>query len=118
LIAHVGRPATRRDELDFNIIRLADHIPGLCAPRAARPAASQGPAIKFASPNVFQPCDFSHVGLHRTAGYILGVDPTEVPPHISFGDGSRPIPEPNVCIAVQSTTQCKHWNNPDGWREV
>ena len=24
---------------------------------------------------VFQPCDFRHVGLHRTAGYILGVDP-------------------------------------------
>src|SRR5208283_2427935 len=23
-----------------------------------------------------QPCDFRHVGLHRTAGYILGVDPT------------------------------------------
>ena len=26
--------------------------------------------------NVLQPCDFRHVGLHRTAGYILGVDPT------------------------------------------
>jgi autotransporter strand-loop-strand O-heptosyltransferase len=23
-----------------------------------------------------QPCDFRHVGLHRTAGYILGVNPT------------------------------------------
>jgi autotransporter strand-loop-strand O-heptosyltransferase len=68
--------------------------------------------------NIFQPCDFRHVGLHRTAGYILGVDPTEVPPHISFGDGGRPIPEPYVCIAVQSTTQCKYWNNPNGWREV
>ena len=32
--------------------------------------------------NVFQPCDFRHVGLHRTAGYILGVDPTEKPPRI------------------------------------
>ena len=29
---------------------------------------------------VFQPSDFRHVGLHRTAGYILGVDPTEVAP--------------------------------------
>jgi autotransporter strand-loop-strand O-heptosyltransferase len=29
---------------------------------------------------MFQPCDFRHVGLHRTAGYILGVDPTEMPP--------------------------------------
>jgi autotransporter strand-loop-strand O-heptosyltransferase len=26
--------------------------------------------------------------------------------------------EPYVCIAVQSTTQSKYWNNPDGWRVV
>jgi autotransporter strand-loop-strand O-heptosyltransferase len=68
--------------------------------------------------NVHQPCDFRHVGLHRTAGYILGVDPTEVPPRIVLKEDSRPIPEPYVCIAVQSTTQCKYWNNPNGWREV
>src|SRR5262245_61090761 len=30
--------------------------------------------------NVWQPTDFRHVGLYRTAGYILGVDPTEVSP--------------------------------------
>jgi autotransporter strand-loop-strand O-heptosyltransferase len=68
--------------------------------------------------NIFQPCDFRHVGLHRTAGYILGVDPTEMPPRLSLPDDSRPIPEPYVCIAVQSTTQCKYWNNPNGWRDV
>jgi autotransporter strand-loop-strand O-heptosyltransferase len=67
---------------------------------------------------VHQPCDFRFVGLHRTAGYILGVDPTEAPPLITLADDSRPIPEPYVCIAVQSTTQCKYWNNPNGWREV
>ena len=65
-----------------------------------------------------QPCDFRHVGLHRTAGYILGVDPTEVPPRLKVEDGGRPIPEPYVCIAVQSTTQAKMWNNPNGWREI
>jgi len=65
-----------------------------------------------------QPCDFRHVGLHRTAGYILGVDPTEEPPRISLTDDSRPIREPYVCVAVQSTTQCKYWNNPNGWREI
>jgi autotransporter strand-loop-strand O-heptosyltransferase len=68
--------------------------------------------------NVFQPTDFRHVGLHRTAGYILGVDPTEAAPRLALPDESRPIPEPYVCIAVQSSTQCKHWNNPDGWRAV
>jgi autotransporter strand-loop-strand O-heptosyltransferase len=67
---------------------------------------------------LYQPCDFRYVGLHRTAGYILGVDPTEVPPRIALADESTPIPEPYVCIAVQSTTQAKYWNNPGGWFEI
>jgi autotransporter strand-loop-strand O-heptosyltransferase len=68
--------------------------------------------------NTFQPTDFRHVGLHRTAGYILGVDPAEEAPRLALPDESPPIAEPYVCIAVQSTTQCKYWNNPDGWRGV
>jgi autotransporter strand-loop-strand O-heptosyltransferase len=68
--------------------------------------------------SVFQPCDFRHVGLHRTAGYILGVDPAEAPPQIALADHSRPLAEPYVCIAVQSTTQSKCWNNPLGWHDV
>src|SRR5262249_40878039 len=40
---------------------------------------------------MFQPSDFRHVGLHRTAGYILGVDPTELPPRIALADDTRPI---------------------------
>jgi autotransporter strand-loop-strand O-heptosyltransferase len=56
--------------------------------------------------------------LHRTAGYILGVDPTEVPPKIALEDDTRPLAEPYVCIAVQSTTQSKCWNNPAGWHEI
>jgi autotransporter strand-loop-strand O-heptosyltransferase len=67
---------------------------------------------------VFQPCDFRLVGLHRTAGYILGVDPTEEPPKIVIPDDRRPIPERYVAIAAQSTTQAKYWNNPNGWREI
>ena len=55
---------------------------------------------------IFQPCDFRLVGLHRTAGYILGVDSTERRPLIKLSDDSRPIAEPYVCIATQSTTQC------------
>ena len=65
-----------------------------------------------------QPCDFRMVGLHRTAGYILGVDPREMPPRLAIPNDTRPIPEPYVCIAVQSTTQAKHWNNPHGWFEI
>ncbi len=67
---------------------------------------------------VYQPTDFRHVGLHRTAGYILGVDPTEEAPRIVIKNDTRPIAEPYVCIAVQSTTQSKYWNNPHGWREI
>ena len=65
-----------------------------------------------------QPCDFRHVGLHRTAGYILGVDPTEAPARITLADDTRPIAEPYVVIATQSTTQAKYWNNPTGWHDI
>jgi autotransporter strand-loop-strand O-heptosyltransferase len=64
------------------------------------------------------PCDFRHVGLHRAAGYILGVDPAETPPRIVLPDDSRPMAEPYVCIAVQSTLLAKYWNNPAGWEDV
>ncbi len=67
---------------------------------------------------VHQPTDFRLVGLHRTAGYILGVDPSEVPPRIAIPDDSRPLAEPYVCIAVQSSTHSKNWTNPHGWHEV
>ncbi|MBV1837381.1 autotransporter strand-loop-strand O-heptosyltransferase [Acetobacter estunensis] len=69
--------------------------------------------------NIWQPCDFRLVGLHRTAGYILGVDPTEQPPDLAPDeDPTPPIDEPYVCIAAQSSSQCKYWNNPDGWRQL
>jgi len=68
--------------------------------------------------NIHQPTDFRHVGLHRTAAYILGVDPQEAPPRLALKDEGPPISEPYVVIAVQASTQCKMWNNPLGWREV
>lgn len=68
--------------------------------------------------NTLQPTDFRHVGLHKTAAYILGVDPAEIRPRIALEDDTRPIEEPYVCIAVQSSAQCKYWNNPTGWLEV
>ncbi len=67
---------------------------------------------------VHQPIDFRHVGLHRTAAFILGVDPAEQAPKIAIPDETRPIEDPYVCIAVQSSTQSKNWNNPQGWHGV
>jgi autotransporter strand-loop-strand O-heptosyltransferase len=68
--------------------------------------------------NNWQPTDFRLVGLHRTAGYILSVDPAETPPRLCMTDDTRPMSDPYVCIAVQSSSGCKMWNNPFGWREV
>lgn len=65
-----------------------------------------------------QPCDFRLVGLHRTAGYILGVDPTETPPRIARPAPAPKASSPYVCIAVQSTAQAKMWNNPEGWHTI
>jgi autotransporter strand-loop-strand O-heptosyltransferase len=67
---------------------------------------------------LFQPRDFRDVGLHRAAAGILGVDAAETPPRLALDDDTRPIAEPYVCIAVQSTAQCKYWNNPAGWRDI
>ncbi len=64
-----------------------------------------------------QPCDFRYVGLHKTAGYILGVDPSDCMPRFDLS-APRKIKEPYVCIAAQSSSQAKYWNNPFGWREV
>ena len=66
----------------------------------------------------WQPTDFRHVGLHKTAAYILGVSSEESPAKITVQDGGRPVEEPYVCIAVQASSQCKYWNNPSGWREL
>jgi uncharacterized protein with beta-barrel porin domain len=51
---------------------------------------------------VRQPCDFRLVGLHRTAGYILGLDPREEPPLVKLPDDSRPIEEPYVLLGAQA----------------
>lgn len=67
----------------------------------------------------WQPRDFRAVGLHRTAGWILGVDPTEIRPkvHIEEAD-TRPIEEPYVVVAVQASCACKMWHNPFGWLDT
>ncbi|MGE4563714.1 MAG: autotransporter strand-loop-strand O-heptosyltransferase [Victivallaceae bacterium] len=64
-----------------------------------------------------QPIDFRYIGLHRTAGYILGVDPADEPPRFNLS-APRQIKEPYVCIAAQSSSQAKYWNNPYGWFTV
>ena len=64
-----------------------------------------------------QPIDFRYIGLHRTAGYILGVDPKDEPPRFNLS-APRRIKEKYVVIAAQSSSQAKYWNNPLGWMTV
>lgn len=67
------------------------------------------------SDRVHQPVDWRSVGLQRTIAYLLGLEPQEVRPLIAPRNIERTIAEPYVCIASQSTTQAKYWNNPLGW---
>ncbi|MBR7070455.1 MAG: autotransporter strand-loop-strand O-heptosyltransferase [Oxalobacter sp.] len=81
------------------------------------PYATYRIGLFFKGDTTFQPIDFRKVGLHRTAGYILGVDPEEIVPKFKLGS-ERQIQEPYVCIATQASTQCKYWNNGYGWQTV
>lgn len=82
-----------------------------------KPYACYCLGLFFKGNDTHQPSDFRYVGLHRTAGYILGVDPSDEPPRLR-PPGPRTIQEPYVCIAVQSSSQAKYWNNPSGWLEL
>lgn len=67
------------------------------------------------SDRVHQPLDFRITGLQKTIPYLLGLKAEEIRPVILPTSQERSIPEPYVCIAAQSTTQAKYWNNPGGW---
>ena len=64
-----------------------------------------------------QPLDHRYIGLHKIAAQILGVGTEEIPPRFNLS-APRRIREKYVCIAVQSTSLAKMWNNPIGWRAV
>lgn len=48
----------------------------------------------------------------------FNMDATGVEPKIDLFIKERPIKSKYVCIAVQSTAQCKYWNYPGGWDEL
>ncbi|MDR2054373.1 MAG: autotransporter strand-loop-strand O-heptosyltransferase, partial [Desulfovibrio sp.] len=85
--------------------------------RMKEPYASYRVGLFFGGNRDCQPIDFRQVGLHRTAGHILGVDPAEEPPRLNL-DAPRRIAEPYVCIATKSSCQAKFWNNGHGWNSV
>jgi hypothetical protein len=55
--------------------------------------------------------DAGHAALLMSHAY-------EQAPALALPDESRLIAGPYVCIAVQASSGCWTWNNPNGWREV
>ena len=85
-----------------------------------KPYATYNIGLFFKGDTDHQPYDFRQVGLHRTAGHILGLSNDELadmPPRVDLSE-ERQIKEKYVVIAAQASSQCKYWNNPFGWREV
>ncbi len=82
------------------------------------PYATYNLGLFFGGDTNCQPFDFRQVGLHRTAGHILGLDDlSDEPPRVDL-TAERRIKEKYVCVAAQASSQCKYWNNPFGWRET
>ena len=82
------------------------------------PYATYNLGLFFGGDTDHQPFDFRQIGLHRTAGKILGIeDLSDMPPRVDL-TAERKIKEKYAVIAAQASSQCKYWNNPFGWREV
>lgn len=82
-----------------------------------KPYASYYMGLFFRCNTSHQPMDFRQVGLHRTAAYILGVDPSDIPPRADLS-AERKIKEKYCVISTQASSAAKHWNNPNGWDAV
>lgn len=67
----------------------------------------------------FENQNWQNYTLQKIASNILKLDYKEIKPKINFNKNSKPnFDKKYICIATQSTAQCKYWNNPNGWRQV
>lgn len=48
----------------------------------------------------------------------FGLEYEEIPAKIRRSGMERPLKEKYAVIGVQTTTQCKYWNYPDGWEKL
>jgi len=58
------------------------------------------------------------ISLQEVAAEILGLDFKEIRPELKINNATRKIKNKYVCIGTQSTSQCKYWNNKQGWNSV
>jgi autotransporter strand-loop-strand O-heptosyltransferase len=63
------------------------------------------------------PVDPRTVPLQKVASSVLGLEFKEEKPILTFLNTTRKNKK-YVTIATQSTSQCKYWNNENGWNEV
>ena len=63
----------------------------------------------------YVPRDFKSGPLQRTATDILGLEFKEAKPLITYSNRKR---LKKIGLGINSTTQAKYWNNPNGWQEV
>jgi len=74
---------------------------------------SQNPGGKF--DNYFN-LDFRFdVPLQKGFSDQLGLEYEEIRPKVAFSPSLRPFGRRYVCVAMQSTSQCKYWNHDGGW---
>lgn len=67
----------------------------------------------------FDQLNWQKTSLQEVASVLLNLDHKEVKCKMPIDyKKQRPIKEKYVCIGVQSTSQCKYWNNVDGWNKV
>lgn len=73
----------------------------------------------FYSLGCFSDLDLKSCSLQEMASKILNIKHKEILPKINI-DFSKPrsFDKKYVCIATQSTAQCKYWNNPTGWFKI
>ena len=63
------------------------------------------------------PLDVKTQPLQKTSSDILGLKYDEIIPKFKPTFPS-PIKEKYVTLSIQSTSQCKYWNHPNGWEQV
>ena len=64
------------------------------------------------------PYQFRSQPLQKTASDILGLPHVEIRPNVPKVGNPVKRTKPRVIMGMQSTAQCKYWNNPNGWSEL
>ena len=67
----------------------------------------------------FDDFNYKSCSLQGVACKLLGLEEKEVKPKITINkEKSSNFNKKYVCIATQSTAQCKYWNRKDGWKNI